>query len=101
MISPGGPNRAQGVCEEADQAEPTRQHQQQGEEADQELHDDEAQSERPSQRQTLLQRQTSTSQPSDFMFRPSSLDAEAENLLFMSVQIALREALLRKKKQHK
>ncbi len=56
----GGADRPEGVCQEADQAEPARQHQQQGEEEDEELHDDETQSERQNQRKTLLQRETGT-----------------------------------------
>ena len=57
----GGTDRPEGVCEEEDQAEPTRQHQQQGEEEDEELHDDEAQSECQNEKQTLLQRETGES----------------------------------------
>lgn len=58
---PGGTNWPEGICQEANQAEPTRQHQQQGEEKDEELHDDETQSEREDQGQTLLQRETGKS----------------------------------------
>lgn len=43
---PGGTDGPEGVCQEAHQTEPSRQHQQQGEEENQELHDDEAQPER-------------------------------------------------------
>lgn len=57
-ILPGRKERPEGICEEAYQAEPTRQHEQQGEEEDQELHDDETESERQDEGQTLLQRQT-------------------------------------------
>lgn len=57
-IVPGGEERPEGICEEANQTEPSRQHQQQGEEEDEELHDDETESERQNKRQTLLQRQT-------------------------------------------
>lgn len=58
LVDPGGTERPEGFCEEANQTEPTRQHQQQGEEEDEELHDDETESERQNKRQTLLQRQT-------------------------------------------
>lgn len=52
----GGTDGPEGFCQEADQAEPTRRHQQQGEEEDEELHDDETQSGCQNKRQTLLQR---------------------------------------------
>lgn len=61
----GGTHGQEGVHQKAEEAEPTCQHQQQGEEEDQELHDDEAQSERQNERQTLLQRETGKSQPSE------------------------------------
>lgn len=41
LIFPGRKDRPEGICEEAYQTEPTRQHEQQGEEEDKELHDDE------------------------------------------------------------
>lgn len=41
----GWTNRSERICEEADQAEPARQHQQQGKEEEEELPDDETQSE--------------------------------------------------------
>lgn len=61
----GRTDRPEGVCQEEDQVEPTRQHQQQGEEEDKELHDDETQSERQNERQTLLQRETGKSHLSE------------------------------------
>lgn len=42
----GGTHRQKGICQKAHKAEPTCQHQQQGEEEEQELHDDETESER-------------------------------------------------------
>lgn len=54
----GWTNGSERICEEAYQAEPARQHQQQGKEKNKELHDDETQSEHQNKRQTLLQRET-------------------------------------------
>lgn len=65
LIFPGRTDRPEGVYKETDQAEPARQHQQQGEEEDEELHDDETKSERQNERQTLLQRETSESRLSE------------------------------------
>lgn len=58
----GGTHRPKGICQKAHKAEPSCQHQQQGEEEEQELHDDETESERQDKRQTLLQRETGKSQ---------------------------------------
>ena len=57
LLPTGGPVGQEGLCEEAQQAEPFRQHQQQGEEETQELHDDAPQRERPDQEQAFLQGQ--------------------------------------------
>lgn len=58
----GGTHRQKGVCQKAHKAEPACQHQQQGKEEEQELHDDETESERQNKRQTILQRETGKSQ---------------------------------------
>lgn len=57
----GGTHGQKGICQKAHKAEPTCQHQQQGEEEEQELYDDETESERQNKRQTLLQRETGKS----------------------------------------
>ena len=57
LLPTGRPVGEEGLCEEAQQAEPVRQHQQQGEEEEQELHDDAPQRERPDQEQAFLQGQ--------------------------------------------
>lgn len=100
MIVPGGTERPEGICEEANQTEPSRQHQQQGEEEDEELHDDEAESERQNKRQTLLQRQTGQKNRVAFSFLNTSLYHIYDYFLFF-IQIALRNALLKKRKQHR
>lgn len=62
----GRPDRQEGLCEEEEQAEPIRQHQQQGKEEKEELYDDEAEPERPDQRQTLLQREAGKDRDAGF-----------------------------------
>ena len=57
LLPTGRPVGEEGLCEEAQQAEPVRQHQQQGEEEEQELHDDAPQRERPDEEQAFLQGQ--------------------------------------------
>lgn len=96
----GRTHRQKGICQKADKAEPTCQHQQQGKEEEQELHDDETESERQNKRQTILQRETGKSKLSAVInyFKSSQI---TKKYLCTFLQLALRDALLKKRKQHK